>query len=51
MDDEKTFKLLGHAGAIDIAFGVISIVAGIAGGVILIVSGAKLLGSKSKIIF
>ena len=48
--DEHTYKVLGGTGALNIAFGVISIVAGIATGVLLIVSGAKLLGSRKRII-
>ena len=41
--EEKTYKLMGNTGAINITFGVVSIIAGVAAGVILIVSGAKLL--------
>ena len=48
--DEHTYIVLGSTGAVNIAFGVISIVAGIAAGVLLIISGAKLLGSRKKII-
>ncbi len=48
--DEHTYKVLGGTGGLNIAFGVISIVAGIATGVLLIISGAKLLGSRKKII-
>lgn len=49
--EEKTYKLMGNTGAINIAFGVISIVAGVAAGVILIVSGGKLLSGRKKILF
>ena len=49
--EEKVYKTLGGTGAVNIAFGVISIVAGVATGVLLIISGAKLLGSRKKIIF
>lgn len=48
--DEHTYKVLGSTGGLNIAFGVISIVAGIAAGVLLIISGAKLLGSRKRII-
>ena len=48
--DEQTYKVMGTTGAVNIAFGVISIVAGIAAGVLLIIGGAKLLGSRKKII-
>ena len=49
--EEKTFKLMGSTGAINIAFGIISIVAVTATGVMLIISGAKLLSGRKKIIF
>ncbi|MBQ3795258.1 MAG: hypothetical protein II842_03065 [Butyrivibrio sp.] len=48
--NEHTYKVLGGAGALNIAFGVISIVAGIAAGVLLIISGAKILGSRKNVI-
>ncbi|MDC7294654.1 MULTISPECIES: hypothetical protein [unclassified Butyrivibrio] len=48
--DEHTYKVLGSTGGLNIAFGVISIIAGVAAGVLLIISGAKLLGSRKKII-
>ncbi|WP_026516693.1 hypothetical protein [Butyrivibrio sp. MC2021] len=48
--DEHTYKVLGGTGALNIAFGVISIIAGVAAGVLLIISGAKLLGSRKKMI-
>ncbi len=48
--DEHTYKVMGSTGALNIAFGVISIVSGIAVGVLLIISGAKLLGSRKRII-
>ncbi len=48
--DEHTYKVLGSTGGLNIAFGVISIIVGVAAGVLLIVSGAKLLGSRKKII-
>ncbi|MCR4902573.1 MAG: hypothetical protein K6A23_06925 [Butyrivibrio sp.] len=49
--EEKTYKVMGNTGALNIAFGVIAIVAGTAAGVLLIISGAKLLQNRSKIIF
>ncbi len=48
--DEHTYKVLGSTGGLNIAFGVVSIIAGVAAGVLLIISGAKLLGSRKKII-
>ena len=48
--NEHTYKVLGSTGALNIAFGVISIVAGIATGVLLIISGAKILGSRKGVI-
>ena len=49
--DEHVYKVLGGSGALNIAFGIISIVTGVATGVLLIISGAKLLASRKKIIF
>ena len=48
--DEHTYKVLGGTGALNIAFGIISIITGIAVGVLLIISGAKLLGSRKRVI-
>ncbi|SHI46409.1 hypothetical protein SAMN02745229_03127 [Butyrivibrio fibrisolvens DSM 3071] len=49
--EEKTYKLMGSTGALNIVFGIVSIIAGVAAGVLLIVSGAKLLGGRKKILF
>lgn len=49
--EERTYKTMGGAGALNLAIGVIAIVAGVASGVLLIISGAKLLAGRSKIIF
>ncbi len=49
--EEKVYKTMGRSGALAIVVGVISIVAGVAGGVLLIISGARLLANKSIILF
>ena len=49
--DEKVYKIMGRSGALAIVIGVISIVAGVAGGVLLLISGGRLLSGKSKILF
>ena len=49
--DEKVYKIMGRSGALAIVIGVISIVAGVAGGVLLLISGGRLLTGKSKILF
>lgn len=49
--EEKIYKLMNGSGVLNITIGVITLVAGIAGGVLLIISGAKLLAGKSKILF
>ena len=49
--EEKTYKTMGGAGALNIVLGVVSLCVGIASGVLLIISGAKLLAGKSKILF
>lgn len=49
--EEKTYKTMGGAGAMNIAVGVIALVTGVATGVLLIIGGAKLLAGRNKIIF
>lgn len=49
--EEKAYKTMGRTGGLNITLGVVAIVAGIAGGVLLIVSGARLLAAKSKLLF
>lgn len=49
--EEKIYKTMSGSGALNIVVGVATLVAGITGGVLLIISGAKLLSSKSKILF
>ena len=49
--EEKAYKVMSQNGALNITFGVIALVAGIAGGVLLIVGGARLLAAKSKLLF
>ena len=49
--EEKTYKIMGLTGGLNITLGVIASVAGVAGGVLLLVSGARLLAAKSKLLF
>ncbi len=49
--EEKLYKTMNGAGAMNIVLGVVSLAVGIAGGVLLIICGAKLLAGKSKILF
>lgn len=49
--EEQVYKVMRGSGALNITIGVISLAAGIAGGVLLIISGAKLLAGKSKLLF
>lgn len=49
--EEKAYKVMGQNGALNITLGVIALAAGIAGGVLLIVGGARLLAAKSKLLF
>lgn len=49
--EEKTYKLMGGSGALNIAVGIVTAVCGIAGGVLLIVNGARLLAHRRKLIF
>lgn len=49
--EEKTYKVMGGSGALNIAVGVILLVTGIVSGTLLIISGAKLLARRNKLIF
>lgn len=49
--DEKLYKTMKGAGALNIVVGVITLIIGITSGVLLIVGGARLLAGKSKILF
>ncbi|HKM04849.1 MAG TPA: hypothetical protein VJZ04_09750 [Lachnospiraceae bacterium] len=49
--EERTFKVMARTGAFNLTLGIITLVAGLAGGILLIVSGAKLLSQKTKIMF
>ncbi len=49
--EEKTYKTMNGAGALNIVLGIVAIVTGVATGVLLIISGAKLLAGKTKILF
>lgn len=42
---------MNGAGALNITLGVVSLVAGLTAGILLIISGAKLLTRKSKVLF
>jgi hypothetical protein len=49
--DEKTYKKLKSAGASNLVFGILAIVFGIATGIMLIISGAKMLAHRSETLF
>jgi hypothetical protein len=49
--EEKVYKTMNGTGALNIVMGVLALVGGIAGGVLLLIAGAKLINSKSKILF
>ena len=49
--NEKAFKTMGIAGAASVAIGIVTIVVGLAVGVIAVVSGAKLLGDRKGLTF
>ena len=49
--EEKVYKTMRGAGAANVILGILTIVLGVGTGVLLIVSGAKLLARKSYIIF
>lgn len=49
--EERVYKIMSGAGAMNIAVGVITLVTGIVCGTLLLIGGAKLLAGKSKILF
>ncbi len=51
MEDEKIYKIVRATGAWDLAIGIATIILGLGAGIMLVVSGAKLLSSRSKIMF
>lgn len=48
---EKVYGIMKNVGVGNLVFGIISIVAGLTVGVISIINGARLLKSKSNILF
>ena len=51
MVEEKTFKTMGIAGGANLAIGICMLTGGIAMGILLIISGARLLKTRTKIVF
>lgn len=49
--EERTYKTMNRTGTMSIAVGIITLVAGIGCGILMIIGGAKLLAGKSKILF
>ena len=49
--NEKLYKTMGVSGAGNITIGIISIVTGVVSGIILIITGARLLKKRSEIMF
>lgn len=48
---EKTYRVMRGTGAVNITLGIISIVVGVSAGILLLISGAKLLSNKKNIMF
>lgn len=48
---EKTYQTMKGAGFMDLIIGIVILAAGLASGVLLIITGAKLLSRKSKVLF
>ena len=48
--EEKIYKMLGRAGRFNLVMGIVSIALGVAGGTLLIISGARLLTGKSRVL-
>jgi len=49
--EEKVYKTMGGAGALNVVLGVVLLVVGIATGVLLIISGSKLINRRSNLTF
>lgn len=49
--EEKIYKTMGATGTANLVLGICVLVGGIAAGILLIVSGAKLLKHKGQILF
>lgn len=49
--EQKVYKIMKGAGAANIAVGVITLVVGLVSGILLIVTGGRLIAGKSKILF
>lgn len=49
--EEKVYKTMGGAGALDIVLGVTMLVVGLAAGILLIISGSMLVNRRSKLTF
>lgn len=49
--EEQLYKMIGRTGGWNITIGVIMVVVGLTSGVMLIISGGKLLAKRSKILF
>ncbi len=48
---ERAYKIMGNAGAANLAIGIIMIIAGVTSGVILLISGANLFRAKKGLTF
>lgn len=51
MMNERAYKAMSFAGAVNIAFGIVIAVVGVAAGVLAIISGARLLREKKGLTF
>ena len=51
MMNEQQFRLMGRSGALVMAFGITTVVFGIACGVVMIIEGARLLANRKRILF
>lgn len=49
--DEKIYRIMKGTGVTNIVLGIVTMVTGITGGILLIISGARLLAGKSRIMF
>ena len=49
--EQKVYKTMRGAGAANITIGVLTLVFGVVSGILMIITGAKLIAGKSRILF
>ena len=50
-NNESIYKIMSFAAVINIIFGILLIVTGLLSGILMLISGGKLISGKSKVMF